>query len=94
MDKTNKGLLVVFIALLFCCLSCKNKLLKNKRINNQSDVSLHESHTDKRINFDSTSVICDNYAKVETKLGILTNNVWNKQAAGNSKWSQCIEKRW
>lgn len=42
---------------------------------------------------DSITVTCDDYATVKAELGILTNNVWNKRAAGNKKWSQCIVKK-
>jgi hypothetical protein len=42
---------------------------------------------------DSVTISCDEYFTVNTKQGILTNNVWNKHAAKNEAWSQCLEKR-
>ncbi|MGO4892945.1 GH12 family glycosyl hydrolase domain-containing protein [Flavobacterium sp. W21_SRS_FM6] len=40
----------------------------------------------------SVVVSCDEYYNLETKYGVLTNNVWNKHAAENDSWEQCIEK--
>ena len=42
---------------------------------------------------DSITISCEEYFNVKTKHGILTNNVWNKQAAKTDSWSQCLEKR-
>lgn len=42
---------------------------------------------------ESTTISCAEYYNVETKDGIFTNNVWNKHAAKQDPWSQCLEKR-
>lgn len=42
---------------------------------------------------DSVTISCDEYYNLETKHGVLTNNVWNKHAAESAPWKQCIEKR-
>ncbi|WP_444911318.1 GH12 family glycosyl hydrolase domain-containing protein [Microbulbifer sp. PAAF003] len=42
---------------------------------------------------ETTTISCEDFHNVPTKLGILTNNVWNKYAAEDDPWSQCLEKR-
>ena len=42
---------------------------------------------------ESTTVSCEEYDTVKTEQGIVTNNVWNKFAAKDDPWSQCLEKR-
>lgn len=41
----------------------------------------------------SITVSCDEYYNLETRFGVLTNNVWNKHAAKSDLWEQCIETR-
>jgi len=41
----------------------------------------------------SITLNCDEYFSLETELGVLNNNVWNKTAAETDAWSQCLEKR-
>ncbi len=42
---------------------------------------------------ESTTIHCGEYYNVNTELGIINNNVWNKHAAEEDTWSQCLEKR-
>lgn len=42
---------------------------------------------------DSVTISCADYFSLITPYGVLTNNVWNKQAAQSDDWSQCLEKR-
>jgi hypothetical protein len=42
---------------------------------------------------DSTTISCQDYFSLETKQGVLTNNVWNKHAAKKDPWEQCLEKK-
>lgn len=42
---------------------------------------------------ESITISCDEYYSVNIEQGILTNNVWNKHAAKNDTWNQCLEKR-
>ena len=42
---------------------------------------------------ESITISCNDYYNVQTKQGVLNNNVWNKQAAKNDTWTQCLEKR-
>lgn len=41
---------------------------------------------------DTQTINCGDYFSESTPNGILYNNVWNKNAAKNSPWSQCLEK--
>ncbi len=46
----------------------------------------------------SESMTCEDYATVELDSvalnnGVLTNNVWNKHAAGDKPWEQCLVRR-
>jgi hypothetical protein len=41
----------------------------------------------------SATLTCEDYATRVTGQGVLLNNVWNRQAAGNDAWSQCLVKR-
>jgi len=58
-------------------------------------MSCEESFNDRTIWIkpDSITISCDEYFNVETDIGILTNNVWNKHAAKKDVWQQCLEKR-
>lgn len=42
---------------------------------------------------DSQTLGCEDYLSLNTPLGMLTNNVWNKNAAGEFGWTQCLETR-
>jgi len=42
---------------------------------------------------ESITVNCNEYFSIETEHGVLNNNVWNKYAAEDDDWSQCLEKR-
>jgi hypothetical protein len=42
---------------------------------------------------DSNTLGCEDYQTVLVDKGVLTNNVWNKQAANNKSYSQCLESR-
>ncbi|NTS76806.1 glycoside hydrolase family 12 [Catenovulum sp. SM1970] len=42
---------------------------------------------------ESTTLSCDHYFSHSSELGVLINNVWNKNAAHDKPWSQCIEQR-
>lgn len=42
---------------------------------------------------DSITISCDNYFSITTEDGVITNNVWNMNAASTDSWSQCLEKR-
>lgn len=42
---------------------------------------------------DVLTLECADYASVSTPLGRLSNNVWNKQAAGARPWRQCLQRR-
>lgn len=42
---------------------------------------------------DSTSLGCTDYLSIPAEFGTLYNNVWNKQAAKDFDWQQCLEKR-
>ena len=39
------------------------------------------------------NLTCVDYAQVSTNIGTLTNNVWNRQAAGSFAYSQCLTAR-
>lgn len=39
------------------------------------------------------AIDCKNYADVQTELGLMNNNVWNKDAAGDKAWQQCLVKK-
>ncbi|WP_226648665.1 hypothetical protein [Microbulbifer variabilis] len=41
----------------------------------------------------SITITCENYSTISTDQGVLTNNVWNKDAARGDDWNQCLEKR-
>jgi hypothetical protein len=41
----------------------------------------------------SITLDCADYAAIQSPVGVLYNNVWNKHAAKNGEWQQCIEKR-
>src|SRR5690606_24184798 len=45
------------------------------------------------IESDSQTLGCEDYLAVNTSTGVLTNNVWNKQAAEKFAWQQCLEMR-
>jgi hypothetical protein len=38
------------------------------------------------------TISCDDYFAAQTQIGVLYNNVWNKNAAQTFAWSQCLEK--
>ncbi|MDU0354097.1 glycoside hydrolase family 12 [Paraglaciecola aquimarina] len=42
---------------------------------------------------ESTTINCGDYYSLKTELGIINNNVWNKHAAADDTWSQCLEKK-
>lgn len=42
---------------------------------------------------DSDTLGCEDYQTIVIGQGVLTNNVWNKQAANNQTYSQCLESR-
>lgn len=42
---------------------------------------------------DSDTLGCVDYQTILVDQGVLTNNVWNKQAANNKPYSQCLESR-
>ncbi len=42
---------------------------------------------------ESITISCDDYYSLNTRQGVFTNNVWNKHAAKNDAWSQCLEQR-
>lgn len=42
---------------------------------------------------ESITINCEDYFSVETEHGVLNNNVWNKLAAKDDDWSQCLEKK-
>ena len=42
---------------------------------------------------ESITISCDDYFSVQTEQGVLNNNVWNKHAAKDGSWTQCLEKR-
>ncbi|AWF82276.1 glycoside hydrolase family 12 [Microbulbifer sp. A4B17] len=42
---------------------------------------------------ETITISCKDYYSVPTKFGVLSNNVWNKHAAKDDPWSQCLEKR-
>ena len=93
MTKTIKEIFVVFFVMSIWCMSCQNRPKKNLHSNNQFVVTSKESDTAAWTKPNSITVTCDEYATVKTELGIFANNVWNKKAAGNKKWSQCIVKK-
>ncbi|MBQ4820279.1 hypothetical protein [Aquimarina sp. MMG016] len=41
----------------------------------------------------STTLGCEDYFSKVTYTGVLVNNVWNKHAAKDFPWSQCLEKK-
>ena len=41
---------------------------------------------------ETQTISCDHYFSEVVPQGILYNNVWNKDAAKNLPWSQCLEK--
>jgi len=42
---------------------------------------------------DSITLGCSDYLSILSSEGTLYNNVWNKKAANDYEWSQCIEKK-
>lgn len=42
---------------------------------------------------ESAIISCEDYYSHITSLGVLTNNVWNKQAAAGERWQQCLVRR-
>lgn len=77
-DKPYK--LVVFVSLFCLSLSC-------------TDLSNAQNENSKWVKPESTTISCEEYYSELISLGVLTNNVWNKGAAGAEMWSQCLEKR-
>lgn len=41
----------------------------------------------------SITLDCADYAAIQSPIGVLYNNVWNKHGAKDGEWQQCIEKR-
>ena len=68
---------IVIILLIFSITSCQKETVESI----------------KWIKPDSFTISCEDYFSQQTNLGILNNNVWNKQAAKENARSQCIEKR-
>lgn len=93
MAKANKGLFAFLLAISFLYISCQKRPVQDSQSNKQIVVTSRKSSTNARTKPYSNTVTCDDYATIITEHGVLTNNVWNKQAAGNEKWSQCIEKK-
>ena len=85
MTKTTKELFIFLLVISIYCISCQEKV-------SQSNNQIVET-SNKWTKPGSITLTCRDYATVITEHGVLTNNVWNKQAAGNKKWSQCIEKK-
>lgn len=85
--------LVVLLIIWMCIFSCRNK--QNGIIQSNNQVKSIKNNHDYLVHIDTNSIIvtCRDYDIVETKQGLLTNNVWNKKAAGNQNWSQCIIKK-
>lgn len=42
---------------------------------------------------ESITVTCEEYASIETEFGVVNNNLWNKHAAEEDNWNQCLEQR-
>jgi hypothetical protein len=93
MTKTIKELFVFLLVISIWCISCQKRLVKVSQSNNQIVETSNKYGTNVWTKPNSITVACDDYATVITEHGVLTNNVWNKQAADNKKWSQCIEKK-
>lgn len=36
---------------------------------------------------------CEDYQSIPTDIGVLYNNVWNENAAGDYNWQQCLEQK-
>jgi phage I-like protein len=92
MTEVIKGLSIFLSVTSICFVSCQTRQLQNSRNSNQV-ASLKRPGTAATAKPDLTTVTCDDYATIKTEHGILTNNVWNKHAAGDNKWRQCIEER-
>ncbi|WP_444943744.1 GH12 family glycosyl hydrolase domain-containing protein [Microbulbifer sp. ZKSA006] len=42
---------------------------------------------------EGATISCDDFYSAPTKLGVLSNNVWNKYAAKDDPWTQCLKER-
>ncbi len=73
----TKPKLILAVALLCCFSSCNQK----------------GAETTEWIKPDSTELGCTDYLSVVVEDGVLTNNVWNKNAANNAQWRQCLESK-
>ncbi len=93
MTKKIKKLFVFLLVISIWCISCEKKQEKVSERKNQLLETSNKSGTNEWTKPGSITVTCHDYATVITEHGVITNNVWNKQAAGNKKWSQCIEKK-
>jgi len=93
MAETTREIFVFLLVISISCISCQKKQVKDSQSNNQNVETSKKTGTKALTKPNSITLTCDNYATIKTEHGVLTNNVWNKQAAGNKKWSQCIEKK-
>jgi hypothetical protein len=93
MIQTINNLLIILLAISMGCLSCQKKKDPISQSKNPIAETSNKSGTNAWTKPSSIPVTCDDYGTIQTKQGILTNNVWNKKAAGHKKWSQCIVKK-
>lgn len=68
---------VIIVLLTFCVTSCQKETIEPV----------------KWVKTNSITISCEEYFSQKSKSGILNNNVWNKHAAEEDEWTQCIEKR-
>lgn len=80
MDVIKVTKAISFLAVLFMLFSCEHEQwIKVK------------TKTKTKIN--TKTLGCTDYLSVTTPNGTLYNNVWNKKAAGDQNWSQCLVKK-
>lgn len=93
MLKTTKEIVLILTGISIWFISCQNKNIQDSDKKQQTLTAAFDSVNAANKQYTSNPVTCENYATVKTELGIVTNNVWNKRAAGNREWSQCIVKK-
>ncbi len=67
----------LFLTLFSLIISCRNPLI----------------NSNPQLKINSTTLGCEEYLSTPNDFGVLYNNVWNKNAAKDYTWTQCLEQK-
>lgn len=93
MSSLKKEFMFVLLVISMSVSSCQNKQKRILKSQNQTSEIKNLPDNSTRIDSNLIIITCRDYGIFETEQGLITNNVWNKGAARNQHWSQCIIKK-